>query len=307
MNKEEFNELYENLKKSKFKQQKFPGWRPLPTISCITIIFLSSAIFFILIGILILIFTAQIKEFKLRYDDLCYQHLGENNTISFTVPETMKKPIMIYYQLNDFRQNHRFYMDGKSTKQLEGEEITKEDLEKSGECENALTNKEIGRFSSSDQDEVAFPCGIKAKSFFNDRFLDWKISGNSIKITTENIAYKKDIEDYSKVEYDEDKHWLNISDEHFMIWMRNNPFENPRKLYGKIEENDITSGSKVEITIENKYYYNFEKYIILSTRNVFGGKNSFLGICYIVFGGLCLISAIIFINAYNSFHKKKKQ
>ena len=37
MNKEEFNKLYETLKNSRFKQQKFPGWRPLPTISCITI------------------------------------------------------------------------------------------------------------------------------------------------------------------------------------------------------------------------------------------------------------------------------
>ena len=42
MNKEEFNKLYETLKKSRFKQQKFPGWRPLPTISCITIIFIST-------------------------------------------------------------------------------------------------------------------------------------------------------------------------------------------------------------------------------------------------------------------------
>ena len=56
MNKEEFNKLYEELKKSKFRQQKFPGWRPLPTISCITIIFIVFGILFIIIGILILIF-----------------------------------------------------------------------------------------------------------------------------------------------------------------------------------------------------------------------------------------------------------
>ena len=158
--------------------------------------------------------------------------------------------------------------------------------------------------SGNSEDEVAFPCGIKAYSFFSDRFLNWKISGKEVNLTTENIAYKKDIDDYSKVEYDSSKHWLDIKDEHFMIWMRNNPFENPRKLYGKIEDVDIEKGSKVEISIESNNYFNFEKYIILSTRNVFGGKSSFLGICYIVFGGLCLISAIVFINAYNAFHKK---
>ena len=71
MNKEEFNELYETLKKSKFKQQKYPGWRPLPTISCITIIFLSFGVFFILFGIIIKIFVGKLKEYKFRYDLIC--------------------------------------------------------------------------------------------------------------------------------------------------------------------------------------------------------------------------------------------
>ena len=60
------------------------------------------------------------------------------------------------------------------------------------------------------------------------------------------------------------------------------------------------------VTIDDKNYHSFEKYIILSTRNVFGGKSSFLGILYIVFGAVCLISAVIFINVYNYFHKKAK-
>ena len=33
------NEEYERLKNSKFKQQKLPGWRPVPTITSTTIIF----------------------------------------------------------------------------------------------------------------------------------------------------------------------------------------------------------------------------------------------------------------------------
>ena len=73
----------------------------------------------------------------------------------------------------------------------------------------------------------------------------------------------------------------------------------------KIENDDISADSKLMVTIENNKYQNFEKYIILSTRNVFGGKNSFLGICYVVFGGICLLSAVIFINVYNYVHKKK--
>ena len=309
MNKEEFNKLYETLKKSKFRQQKFPGWRPLPTISCITIIFISAGVFFIIFGIFILIFTGQIKEFKFRYDLFCAEKRRHNEKceLSLSIPETMKKPIFIYYQINDLRQNHRFYMDNKSDKQLKGEEVSKEDLEKSNDCDGALYNKDFDFLDSEKypEDEVAFPCGLIAKSFFRDNFTLWQMSGKEINVTTEEIANKKDRDDLSNVGL-KDSQWLDVTDEHFIIWKRIAPFENPRKLWGKIEGDDISSGSSVIVTIDDKNYHSFEKYIILSTRNVFGGKSSFLGILYIVFGAVCLISAVIFINVYNYFHKKAK-
>ena len=308
MNKEEFNKLYETLKKSKFRQQKFPGWRPLPTISCITIIFISAGVFFIIFGIFILIFTGQVKEFKFRYDLYCAEkrRLNEKCDFPLSIPETMKKPIMIYYQINDLRQNHRFYMENKSDKQLKGEEVSKEDLEKSNDCEGALYNKDFSLNAQRyPEDEVAFPCGLIAKSFFRDNFTLWQMSGKEINVTTEEITYKKDRDDLSNVGM-KDNQWLDITDEHFSIWKRIAPFESPRKLWGKIEGDDINSGSTVTVTIDDNTYSNFEKYIILSTRNVFGGKSSFLGILYIVFGAVCLISAVIFINVYNYFHKKAK-
>ena len=308
MNKEEFNKLYETLKKSKFRQQKFPGWRPLPTISCITIIFISAGVFFIIFGIFILIFTGQVKEFKFRYDLYCAEkkRLNEKCDFPLSIPETMKKPIMIYYQINDLRQNHRFYMENKSDKQLKGEEVSKEDLEKSNDCEGALYNKDFSLNAQRyPEDEVAFPCGLIAKSFFRDNFTLWQMSGKEINVTTEEITYKKDRDDLSNVGM-KDNQWLDVTDEHFIIWKRIAPFESPRKLWGKIEGDDINSGSTVTVTIDDNTYSNFEKYIILSTRNVFGGKSSFLGILYIVFGAVCLISAVIFINVYNYFHKKSK-
>ena len=304
MNKEEFNKLYETLKNSRFKQQKFPGWRPLPTISCITIIFISFGVFFILFGIIITIFVGKLKEYKFRYDLIC-----DSGPCIFPIQieEEMEKPIMIYYQINNVRQNHRFYMDNKSNKQLKGEEVSKDDLEKNNECENYIYNEDMGIIIDADHpaNDVAFPCGLIAKTFFQDELTSLKISGKEIEITTEEIAYKSDIESFSKVE-NKDSHWLDISDERFMIWSRISPFENPRKLWGKIEEDDIPSETTITVTIENHNYYTFEKYIILSTRNVFGGKNYFLGICYIVLGALCLISAVVFINVFNYFHKKEK-
>ena len=304
MDDKEYNEKYEQLKKSKFRQQKLVGWRPVPTLSCVTIIYLSFAVFFIIVGILILVFTSQLKEVKIRYDTFCNESIHDNCSITFSIEEKMTKPIMIYYQIDEFSQNHRVYMDSKSNKQLNGEEVSKEDLEKSGECDNMVLNKDIGVYYLN-PDDVAYPCGLMARSYFRDRYLDWQINGKEINVTVENIAYKSDKKKYEKIGYNEEKHWINMTDEHFMIWMRPSPFSNPRKLWGIIEEEDIEAGSMVTFTIENNNYVTYKKYIILSTRNVFGGKSAFLGMFYIIFGILCLIASIIVIISFSSFHKKK--
>ena len=306
MDDKEFKEKCDKLKNSKFRQQKLPGWRPVPTLSCITIIYLSFAIFFILFGIIILVFNSQVQEIKFRYDNW---NQTNSRICSFNIPEKMKKPIMIYYQIDDFSQNHRVYMESKSDKQLKGEDLSKEDLEKSGECEYALTNKEMNIFPWREQyaEEVAIPCGLMAKSYLRDEFINWSNNGKEINPRIENIAYKSDKEKYNNIDYDEtqmSKQWANMSDERFMIWMRPSPFSNVRKLWGIIDEEDIEKG-KVEVQINLKNYFSYKKYIILSTRNVFGGKNMFLGICYIIFGILCLVSSIIFIITFNSFHNKK--
>ena len=306
MDDKEFNEKYEQLKKSNFKQQKLAGWRPVPTLSCVTIIYLSFAVFFIIMGIIILVFTSQLKEIKFRYDDYCEGNYYSNCSIRFTVTEKMSKPIFIYYQIDGFSQNHRTYMESKSDKQLNGEDVSKEDLEKSGVCEFALLNKDVGVRYGLDPEEVANPCGLMAKSYFKDNFLDWKINGKEIYPREEDIAYKADKQKYENIQYSEDKHWINMTNEHFMVWMRPSPFPNPRKLWGVIEDEDIERDSIVSLIVENNNYLQDKKYIILTTRNVFGGKSMFLGFFYIVFGFLCLIASIVFIITFNSFHRKKK-
>lgn len=65
------NEEYERLKNSKFKQQKLPGWRPVPTITSTTIIFFCFGVVFIVLGVIILVFSNQIEEVSYRYDEEC--------------------------------------------------------------------------------------------------------------------------------------------------------------------------------------------------------------------------------------------
>ena len=299
MNEQEFKEKYDKLKNSKFYQQKMLGWRPLPTISCITIIFVCFAIFFIIMGIIILVFTAQVKELKFKYDPYEKIHYDYDN-IDININEDMKKPVMIYYQVDGIIQNHRFYMDSKSDKQLKGEE--EDDLKKNKICENAQTKEDIPWQNNGDygNDDIANPCGLIAKTYFNDEFSNWRLNDDRLEeeLEEKGIAYQSDIDTYVGVKDNE-----NLG-EHFLVWMRPSPFSNPRKLWGRINK-DIKRNSRLEFSFNPDYNYNRgSRYIILSTRNIFGGKSMFLGICYIIAGGLSLMASVIFITTYSSFHRK---
>ena len=311
------NEEYERLKNSKFKQQKLPGWRPVPTITSTTIIFFCFGAVFIVLGVIILVFSNQIEEVSFRYDEECKKQKEKNNNnnciITLNIKNTMKPKIMIYYQLNGFYQNHRRYVKSKSDEQLHGKEFTLEEMKNSQDCDPAITNEDMGQtksFLGNDLNggELAVPCGLIAKSFFNDKFTNWKIDGKQFTPNENDIAWKADKELKYKNTNNLEKQWINMTDEHFIVWMRPAGLPNFRKLWGRIEE-EIKENSNVEVTIEDNFNvtsFNGQKYLILSTVNAFGGKNSFLGISYIVLGGISIILAVVFIIGYNIHSKKNK-
>ena len=47
---------------------------------------------------------------------------------------------------------------------------------------------------------------------------------------------------------------LDMTDEHFMVWMRPAPFPNFTKLYGRINE-DLEAGTQLTIYINHSKYY----------------------------------------------------
>jgi hypothetical protein len=316
-NKEEENEEYEKLKNSKFKQQKLPGWRPVPTITSTTIIFFCFGIVFIILGIIILIFSNKIEEISFRYDDFCKGQTTCN--VKLQIKNDMDRNIMVYYQLDGFYQNHRRYVKSKSDDQLNGKDISYEAMKDSQDCDPVITNEEMGKTESITgatlpQKDVAIPCGLIAKSFFNDNFKNWKLKDEfgeikDIYVNEKDIAWKADKElKYKNI--DKSRQWIDMTDEHFIVWMRPAGLPNFRKLWGRITDRDLKAGTEIEVNIENNFdvsSFNGKKYLILSTVNAFGGKNSFLGISYIVLGGISIVLAIVFIIGYNLHSKNKSQ
>ena len=304
------DKIYERLKKSKFKQQKLSGWRPVPTITSTTIIFICLGIVFIIFGIIILIFSNKIIEIKQQYDNNPSCINSKLCNISIEIEKDMPPTIMIYYELDGFYQNHRRYIKSKSDSQLNGKSFTLNEMKSSQDCEPVVTNKEMG-FQLGDKsitgkdlnlDDLAIPCGLIAKSYFNDNFRDWKLDGEDIFVNEKDIAWSADKQLKYKNTKEIDKQWIDMTNEHFIVWMRPAGLPNFMKLWGRIENTELKKGQVLTVTIDNNFdakKFDGKKFLILSTVNIFGGKNYFLGVSYIVLGCICIVLAVVFIIGYN--------
>jgi len=298
--------VYERVKQSRFKQQNLPAWRPVPTILSIVIVFAIFGILFIILGIVLLIYSNKVKSAEIEYTDCT---LGQICNKQLTLENDIDSPVFVYYQLNGFFQNSRRYVKSKETDQLTGDDISVHD-----ECEPAEKNKEMG-FSPSqtaldgsalDPEAYAVPCGLMAKTFFNDTF-SFSIGSTDLTVDETNIAFDKDKKLYDE-NPDRSKQWMDMTNEHFLVWMRPSGLPNPKKLWGRIDR-DLKQGEKIDIAIDNHYvvsHYKGKKKIVLSNATKFGGKNKFLGISYIVVGAISIICAIVFPIGYKFQQNKEK-
>ena len=302
--------VYERVKKSRFKQQRLPAWRPVPTILSIIIIFAVFGVVFIVLGVIVLIYSKKVKSYEVDYTDCLLvsdPSYDSNNpcTQTITINEDIEKPIFVYYQLDGFFQNTRRYVKSKEADQLTGDDFYSHE-----NCDPVVYNKDLDIDFDYDNsnfgpDDIAIPCGLMAKTFFNDSYT-FKINDVVIDIDDTGIAFDKDKELFYK--NPTSGNWLDMEDEHFLVWMRPSGLPNPRKLWGKINQ-DLKKDDQIEITITNNYnvnHYDGKKKIVLSNATDLGGKNDFLGISYIVVGGLSLICAIIFPIGYKYQMLKEK-
>ena len=309
--------LYQKLKQSRFYQQRLPAWRPVPTICAIVIFYSIFSLIFLIIGIFLLEFSNKIKEIEIKYNEYCKKQNNNNCKIEHEIKEDIPRPIFIYYKIYGFFQNHRRYMKSRSLKQLMGETISLSEIKSSEDCAPLYTNEDMG--FKEDQlslegktflikDKLAIPCGIMAKTFFNDIFSEWKINDIDIIINEKNIAWDKDKELFKNTNISEQ--WIDIEDEHFIVWMRPAGLPDVKKLWGRIEKNDLKKGDQLTIIVESKYdvdKFNGDKSIILSNSNIFGGNNTFLGICFIVVGIISLFIGIGFVINYCITNKRKEK
>ncbi|KAF2640953.1 CDC50 family protein-like protein [Massarina eburnea CBS 473.64] len=257
-----------------------------------------------------------------HYSELHDWGTGKNSTqnvcvLVFTPPNDVKPPILFYYRLTNFYQNHRRYVKSFDTNQLKGDAVSGADI-KSGECD-PLSTAEDGR--------PYYPCGLIANSMFNDTYGELQVLNAANNPNAKNYTFSKDnimwatekdlygetkynpkdivpppfwADQYPADGYDSLNHSQlpNLhTNQAFQVWMRTAGLPTFSKLAQKNEHDVLNGTTSYRLTIADHFpvhLYGGTKSVLISTRTVMGGKNVFLGIAYVVVGGLCVLLGTIF-------------
>lgn len=301
-------------KYSRFTQQELPACKPILTPKWVILTFLLVSVVFVPIGVVSLLASRNVVEIIDRYETVCVPDNAhaQSDKIAFikspqdkacnrilTVPKDMNPPIYVYYQLDNFYQNHRRYVKSRSDQQLRNP--GSENDTDTCKPEHSTNNMPI------------VPCGLIAWSLFNDTY-GFARNSQPLNISKRDISWKSD-RDHKFGKNVFPKNFQNGTikggatldtsiplsrQEDLIVWMRTAALPTFRKLYGKIEVN-LRKGDRINVTIQNNYNtysFNGKKKLVISTTGWLGGKNDFMGIAYLTVGGLCFVLAMLFTLIY---------
>lgn len=237
--------------------------------------------------------------------------------VRFNIPEDLAPPVMMYYKLQNFYQNHRRYVISFSADQLKGKAVSASALNTSN-CEQLHSDPDgSGR--------PIYPCGLIANSLFNDTFsspvlLNPKNTQASNKtyamLNNTNIAWASEVDLYGQTAYKIDEivpppNWKkqypngytannpppNLKTwQHFQNWMRTAATADFTKTYQRNDNEPMDAGTYQLDIVDNFNVTAFDghKYFVISTLCALGGRNPWVGIIFLVTGGFCLIMTIVF-------------
>lgn len=178
----------------------------------------------------------------------------QNCVLQFEIPEDMGPPVLFYYQLTNFFQNHRRYVSSFDADQL---------VAQSG---YTSVSSDCDPLKSTAAGVPYYPCGLIANSVFNDTFSNLTSvgdNGGNYNMTEKGIAWGSDKSLYKKTTLDPSTiavppNWAvrypegysdefpppDISqDEHLIVWMRTAALPTFSKLYMRNDADKLLKGT----------------------------------------------------------------
>ncbi|OJK03323.1 hypothetical protein ASPACDRAFT_114350 [Aspergillus aculeatus ATCC 16872] len=245
-----------------------------------------------------------------------WQSLNKNGTtvcrLIFEIPDKLEPPVFMYYRLTNFYQNHRRYVKSLDIDQLKGKAVDNETIS-GGSCDPLKLDP---------SGKAYYPCGLIANSLFNDTINSPELlngdDAQTYYMTNKGIAWDSDKQLIKKTQYNKwqvvpPPNWHDRypngyvdgipnlhEDEEFMVWMRTAALPAFSKLSRRNDTTAMAAGS-YQLDIEDRFpvtEYGGTKSILISTRTVIGGQNPFMGIAYVVVGGVCIVLGALFTIAH---------
>lgn len=244
--------------------------------------------------------------------------------IQFQIPNDVEGPMYLFYMLTNFHANHRRYVKSFSEDQINGKAASVSDIKDTvGQNCDPLSTDENGK--------IYYPCGLIANSLFNDTIstvltgvngtdenyvfsqqgITWSTNKNRFKKTKYNVSeivpppnwVKQFPNGYTEENLPDIGEW-----QEFQNWMSTAALSDFSKIIGRNDDSDAELEEGIYQMNVGLHFptteFNGGKRIYISTRTATGGKNSFLGISWVVAGGICLVLAIIIL--VGSFIKRRK-
>lgn len=177
-----------------FTQQRLKAWQPVLDPKWVISGYLVVGALFVVLGGFLLRTSQSVEELYKDYTDIspAGQRVGD---FEFLVENDMEPPIWIYYQLDGFHQNHRRYVKSRDDAQMGEAEHLRTEGPRSEEEELPLCAPWVTTGA-----RVNYPCGLVARSVFNDSFkirhlspdegAEWEML--SVNSTAKTIAWAAD-------------------------------------------------------------------------------------------------------------------
>eukprot|EP00835_Amoeboradix_gromovi_P002497 NODE_143_length_17796_cov_0.252020.p5 type:complete len:316 gc:universal NODE_143_length_17796_cov_0.252020:1963-2910(+) len=300
---------------SSFSQQTLPGFQPLFTPMTMIMTWMVSSIVFIISGILFVTYSPDQKVIdytNCQGDLIRPSYIKDNSTVvrclkEFSIDKDYDN-VLIYYQLNNFYQNHRKYVRSKSDDQLSGIDVN---------FQSGTSTCDPLTFDEQEPNKIIYPCGLIANSQFDDVLNSLTDSkNNSISLLTSNLAWSSDADRFQKTKYKPDDirpppKWkyrfkdgkytqdtldsINLHDnQDLQVWMRVAPFSSFNKLWRRA--NKLPKGTYT-LEIYDRFdiiSFGGQKKVVITSSSVLG-DSTYLGYMYVGTGIVCLILGLSFL------------